>query len=109
MVEIWLCDCGFIGIMVVMLLGFDECNVVIFDVLIVLGEFVMGNFVFVEIVGIVLVDFFGVGIVVNMNGMFIDFGVIGIKIGILVGWNLFVLKDVMIGEMIVYLFVIVLN
>lgn len=107
--EIWLRERGLSGITVVTPSGFDERNVATPDALIRLGEWAMKNPVFAEIVRTPSVDLPGAGTVVNTNGMLADPGVVGIKTGTLVGWNLLTAKDVTVGETTVHLFAAVLD
>jgi D-alanyl-D-alanine carboxypeptidase (penicillin-binding protein 5/6) len=51
----------------------------------------------------------GAGEVTNTNGMLADPGVVGIKTGTLVGWNLLTAKDVTVDDTTVHLFAAVLN
>ncbi|MCT1480065.1 D-alanyl-D-alanine carboxypeptidase family protein [Microbacterium sp. p3-SID336] len=107
--EVWLRDRGLTGITVVTPSGFDERNVATPEALVALGELAMRNPVFAEIVGTASVDLPGAGTVVNTNGMLADPGVVGIKTGTLVGWNLLTAKDVTVGDSTVRLFAAVLN
>lgn len=107
--EVWLRDRGLTGITVVTPSGFDERNVATPEALIALGELAMRNPVFAEIVGTTSVDLPGAGTVVNTNGMLADPGVVGIKTGTLVGWNLLTAKDVEVGDTTVRLFAAVLD
>ncbi|WP_435747823.1 D-alanyl-D-alanine carboxypeptidase family protein [Microbacterium sp. PMB16] len=107
--EIWLRERGFDGITVVTPSGFDERNVATPEALIDLGEWAMKNPVFAQIVGTKSVDLPGAGTVVNTNGMLADPGVVGIKTGTLVGWNLLTAKDVVVGDTTVHLYAAVLD
>lgn len=107
--EVWLRERGLSGITVVTPSGFDERNVATPEALIALAERAMQNPVFAEIVGTVSVDLPGAGTVVNTNKMLGDPGVVGVKTGTLVGWNLLAAKDVTIGETTVHLFATALN
>ncbi|MFJ6532822.1 D-alanyl-D-alanine carboxypeptidase [Microbacterium sp. NPDC091662] len=107
--EVWLRERGLTGITVVTPSGFDERNVATPEALVTLGERAMQNPVFAEIVGTKSVDLPGAGTVVNTNGMLDDPGVVGIKTGTLVGWNLLTAKDVVIGDTTVHLFAAALN
>lgn len=107
--EVWLRERGLSGITVVTPSGFDERNVSTPEALVALGERAMQNPVFAEIVGTVSVDLPGAGTVVNTNGLLADPGVVGIKTGTLVGWNLLAAKDVTIGDTTVHLFATALN
>lgn len=106
---VWLRERGLTGITVVTPSGFDERNVSTPEALVALGERAMQNPVFAEIVGTKSVDLPGAGTVVNTNGMLDDPGVVGIKTGTLVGWNLLTAKDVMVGDTTVHLFAAALN
>lgn len=107
--EVWLRDRGLDGITVVTPSGFDERNVATPAALIELAERAMKNPVFAEIVGTRSVDLPGAGTVVNTNGMLADSGVVGIKTGTLVGWNLLTAKDVVIGDTTLQLYAAVLD
>lgn len=107
--EIWLRERGLSDITVVTPSGFDERNVATPEALIALAERAMQNPVFAEIVGTVSVDLPGAGTVVNTNKMLGDPGVVGVKTGTLVGWNLLAAKDVTIGDTTVHLFATALN
>lgn len=108
--DIWLSERGLSDITVVTPSGFDERNVATPAALIALGERAMQNPVFAEIVGTVSVDLPGAGTVVNTNEMLTtDPGVVGIKTGTLVGWNLLAAKDLTVGETTVNLFAASLN
>ncbi|MFJ2504297.1 D-alanyl-D-alanine carboxypeptidase [Microbacterium sp. NPDC087592] len=107
--ETWLRERNLTGITVVTPSGFDERNVSTPDSLIALGELAMQNPVFAEIVGTKSVDLPGAGTVVNTNGMLADPGVVGIKTGTLVGWNLLTAKDVTVGDTTVKLYAAALN
>ena len=107
--EIWLRDRGLTGITVVTPSGFDERNTATPEALVALGERAMQNPVFAEIVGTVSVDLPGAGTVVNTNGLLGDPGVVGIKTGTLVGWNLLAAKDITVGDTTVHLFATALN
>jgi D-alanyl-D-alanine carboxypeptidase (penicillin-binding protein 5/6) len=106
---IWLRDRGLSGITVVTPSGFDERNVSTPESLVALGEYAMKNPVFAEIVGTRSVDLPGAGTVENTNGMLADPGVVGIKTGTLVGWNLLTAKDITVGDTTVHLFAAVLT
>ncbi|PVE98695.1 D-alanyl-D-alanine carboxypeptidase [Microbacterium sp. TPD7012] len=106
---VWLRERGLGGITVVTPSGFDEGNVATPAALITLGEWAMKNPVFAEIVGTPVVDLPGAGTVVNTNGMLVDPGVLGIKTGSLVGWNLLTAKDLAVGDTTVRLYAAVLN
>ncbi|WP_407359785.1 D-alanyl-D-alanine carboxypeptidase [Microbacterium sp. LBN7] len=106
---VWLRERGLGGITVVTPSGFDEGNVATPEALITLGEWAMKNPVFAEIVGTPVVDLPGAGTVVNTNGMLVDPGVVGIKTGSLVGWNLLTAKDLAVGDTTVRLYAAVLN
>lgn len=105
----WLRERGLDGIAVVTPSGFNEGNVATPEALIKLGELAMKNPVFAEIVGTPSVDLPGAGTVVNTNGMLADPGVVGIKTGTLVGWNLLTAKDLTLGDTTVHLFAAVLD
>lgn len=107
--EVWLGERGLSGITVVTPSGFDERNVATPEALVALGEMAMRNPVFAEIVGTRSVDLPGAGTVENTNGMLADPGVVGIKTGTLVGWNLLTAKDVVIGDATVRLYAAALN
>ncbi|MBP3976568.1 D-alanyl-D-alanine carboxypeptidase family protein [Microbacterium sp. BLY] len=107
--ERWLSERGLSGITVVTPSGFDERNVATPEALVALGEVAMRNPVFAEIVGTRSVDLPGAGTVVNTNGMLADPGVVGIKTGTLVGWNLLTAKDVTVGDSTVRLYAAALN
>lgn len=107
--ETWLRERNLTGITVVTPSGFDERNVSTPDSLIALGELAMQNPVFAEIVGTKSVDLPGAGTVVNTNKMLADPGVVGIKTGTLVGWNLLTAKDVTVGDTTVKLYAAALN
>ena len=106
---VWLRERGLGGITIVTPSGFDEGNVATPEALITLGEWAMKNPVFAEIVRTPSVDLPGAGTVVNTNGMLADPGVIGIKTGSLVGWNLLTAKELEVGETTVQLYAAVLN
>lgn len=106
---IWLRDRGLSGITVVTPSGFDERNVSTPESLVALGEYAMKNPVFAEIVGTRSVELPGAGTVENTNGMLADPGVVGIKTGTLVGWNLLTAKDITVGDTTVHLFAAVLT
>jgi D-alanyl-D-alanine carboxypeptidase (penicillin-binding protein 5/6) len=106
---VWLRERGLGGITVVTPSGFDEGNVATPDALLKLGEWAMKNPVFAEIVGTPSVDLPGAGTVINTNGMLVDPGVVGIKTGSLVGWNLLTAKELAIGDTTVHLYAAVLN
>ena len=105
----WLGARGLSGITVVNPSGFDEQNVATPEALVALGEYAMQNPVFAEIVGTASVNLPGAGTVSNTNGMLADVGVVGIKTGTLVGWNLLTAKDVTVGETTVHLYAAVLD
>ena len=107
--QIWLSSRGFTGVTVVTPSGFDERNVATPEALVAIGEYAMRNPVFAEIVGTRSVNLPGAGEVTNTNGMLADPGVVGIKTGTLVGWNLLTAKDVTIDDTTVHLFAAVLN
>ncbi|MFS0894390.1 D-alanyl-D-alanine carboxypeptidase family protein [Microbacterium sp. 179-I 3D3 NHS] len=107
--EVWLRERGLSGITVVTPSGFDVRNVATPEALVALGEWAMKNPVFAEIVGTPSVELPGAGLVVNTNGMLADPGVVGIKTGTLVGWNLLTAKDVEVGDTTVHLFAAVLD
>lgn len=107
--EVWLGERGLSGITVVTPSGFDERNVATPEALVALGEMAMRNPVFAEIVGTRSVDLPGAGKVENTNGMLADPGVVGIKTGTLVGWNLLTAKDVAVGDSTVRLYAAALN
>ncbi|WP_223622661.1 D-alanyl-D-alanine carboxypeptidase family protein [Microbacterium sp. EST19A] len=106
---VWLRERGLTGITVVTPSGFDEGNVATPEALVALAEYAMKNPVFAQIVGTPSVDLPGAGTVVNTNGMLADPGVVGIKTGTLVGWNLLTAKDIAIGDTTVHLFAAVLD
>lgn len=106
---VWLRERGLTGITVVTPSGFDEGNVATPEALVALAEYAMKNPVFAQIVGTRSVDLPGAGTVVNTNGMLADTGVVGIKTGTLVGWNLLTAKDVAVGDTTVHLFAAVLD
>lgn len=107
--EIWLSERGLSDITVVTPSGFDIGNVATPDALVRLGELAMKNPVFAEIVGTPAVELPGAGLVTNTNGMLADPGVVGIKTGTLVGWNLLTAKNVTVGDSTVQLYAAVLN
>ena len=107
--SIWLRDRGLSGITIVTPSGFDERNVSTPESLVALGEYAMKNPVFAQIVGTKSVDLPGAGTVENTNGMLADPGVVGIKTGTLVGWNLLTAKDITVGDTTVHLFAAALN
>lgn len=107
--KIWLRERDLAGITVVTPSGFDERNVSTPEALIALGELAMKNPVFAEIVGTPSVELPGAGTVVNTNRMLADPGVVGIKTGTLVGWNLLTAKDVTVGDTRVRLIAAALN
>ena len=107
--EVWLRERGLDGITVVTPSGFDERNVATPQALVELGEWAMKNPVFAQIVGTKSVDLPGAGNVVNTNGMLADPGVVGIKTGTLIGWNLLTAKDVAVGDTTVHLYAAVLD
>ncbi|MDF2508918.1 MAG: hypothetical protein K0Q52_2777 [Microbacterium sp.] len=107
--ETWLRERNLTGITVVTPSGFDERNVSTPESLIALGELAMQNPVFAQIVGTKSVDLPGAGRVVNTNAMLADPGVVGIKTGTLVGWNLLTAKDVTVGDTTVQLYAAALN
>ena len=106
---VWLRERGLTGITVVTPSGFDEGNVATPEGLVALAEYAMKNPVFAQIVGTPSVDLPGAGTVVNTNGMLADPGVVGIKTGTLVGWNLLTAKDIAVGDTTVHLFAAVLD
>ena len=106
---VWLRDRGLGGITIVTPSGFNEGNVASPESLVRLGEIAMQNPVFAEIVGTASVDLPGAGTVTNTNGMLADAGVVGIKTGTLVGWNLLTAKNVTVGDSTVQLYAAVLN
>jgi D-alanyl-D-alanine carboxypeptidase (penicillin-binding protein 5/6) len=106
---VWLRDRGLSGITVVTPSGFDERNVSTPESLVALGEYAMKNPVFAEIVGTRSVDLPGAGTVENTNGMLADPGVVGIKTGTLVGWNLLTAKDITVDDTTVHLYAAALN
>jgi len=106
---VWLRERGLDGITVVTPSGFDEGNIATPEALVKLGEWAMKNPVFAEIVRTPSVELPGAGTVVNTNGMLADPGVVGIKTGTLVGWNLLTAKDVTVGDTTVHLFAAVLD
>lgn len=105
----WLAERGLSGITIVTPSGFDEGNVATPEALLQLGERAMQNPVFAEIVGSSGADIPGAGRVENTNGMLADPGVVGIKTGTLVGWNLLTAKDVTVEDTTVHLYAAVLN
>ena len=107
--QVWLSARGFTGVTVVTPSGFDERNVATPEALVAIGEYAMRNPVFAEIVGTRSVNLPGAGEVTNTNGMLADPGVVGIKTGTLVGWNLLTAKDVTVDDTTVHLFAAVLN
>ncbi len=107
--ESWLAERGLDDITVVTPSGFDEGNIATPEALLRLGERAMQNPVFAEIVGTVSAEIPGAGLVENTNGMLADPGVVGIKTGTLVGWNLLTAKDVTVGDTTVHLYASVLN
>lgn len=107
--EVWLGERGLSGITVVTPSGFDARNVATPEALVALGELAMQNPVFAEIVGTRSVELPGAGTVENTNGMLADPGVVGIKTGTLVGWNLLTAKDVSVGDSTVRLYAAALN
>lgn len=107
--EAWLSARGLSGVTVVTPSGFDERNVATPDGLVALAEYAMKNPVFAEIVSTPSVNLPGAGTVTNTNGMLADPGVVGIKTGTLVGWNLLTAKNVTIGETTVQLYAAVLD
>lgn len=106
---IWLRERGLDGITIGTPSGFDKRNVGTPEALIKLGEWAMKNPVFAQIVGTKSADLPGAGTVTNTNGMLADAGVVGIKTGTLVGWNLLTAKDVAVGDTTVRLFAAVLD
>jgi D-alanyl-D-alanine carboxypeptidase (penicillin-binding protein 5/6) len=106
---VWLRDRGLSDITVVTPSGFDAGNVATPEALLRLGELAMKNPVFAEIVGTASVDLPGAGTVTNTNGMLADPGVVGIKTGTLVGWNLLTAKDITVDDSTVRLYAAVLN
>lgn len=106
---IWLRDRGLSDITVVTPSGFSEANTATPEALLRLGEMAMKNPVFAEIVGTASVELPGAGTVVNTNGMLADPGVVGIKTGTLVGWNLLTAKDITVDDTTVKLYAAVLN
>jgi serine-type D-Ala-D-Ala carboxypeptidase (penicillin-binding protein 5/6) len=107
--EVWLRERGLSDITVVTPSGFDVGNVATPDALVRLGELAMKNPVFAEIVGTPAVELPGAGLVTNTNGMLADPGVVGIKTGTLVGWNLLTAKNVTVDDSTVQLYAAVLN
>lgn len=107
--EKWLSDRGFTDITVVGPSGFDEDNVATPEALLRLADSAMQNPVFAEIVGTKSVELPGAGLVENTNGMLADPGVVGVKTGTLVGWNLLTAKDVTVNDTEVRLYASVLN
>jgi D-alanyl-D-alanine carboxypeptidase (penicillin-binding protein 5/6) len=107
--EVWLRERGLADITIVTPSGFDEGNTASPEALVRLGELAMENPVFAEIVGTPSVELPGAGVVTNTNGMLADPGVVGIKTGTLVGWNLLTAKDVTIDDTTVRLYAAVLN
>jgi D-alanyl-D-alanine carboxypeptidase (penicillin-binding protein 5/6) len=69
-----------------------------------LAQLAMSNPVIAEIVGQPSVTLPGAGLVENTNGLLSDPGVLGIKTGLLEGYNLLAAKDVVIGETTVRLY-----
>ncbi|MFS0853782.1 D-alanyl-D-alanine carboxypeptidase family protein [Microbacterium sp. 179-I 3D4 NHS] len=106
---VWLRERGLQDITIVTPSGFDEANTASPEALVRLGELAMKNPVFAEIVGTPSVELPGAGVVTNTNGMLADPGVVGIKTGTLVGWNLLTAKDVTIDDTTVRLYAAVLN
>lgn len=100
---------GLEGVTIMSPSGFDERNVATPEALVALGEYAMKNPVFAEIVGTPSVTLPGAGTVENTNGMLADPGVVGIKTGTLVGWNLLTAKDITVGETTVHLYAAVLD
>src|SRR5690606_27954228 len=96
--EVWLAERGLSDIRIVTPSGFDEGNVATPEALLRLGERAMQNPVFAEIVGQTGAEIPGAGWVENTNGMLADPGVVGIKTGSLVGYNLLTAKDVPVGD-----------
>lgn len=107
--EAWLRDRGLSDMTIVTPSGFDERNTATPEALVRLGEIAMQNPVFAQIVGTKAVELPGAGVVTNTNGMLADPGVVGIKTGTLVGWNLLTAKTVTVNDIPVTLYAAVLN
>lgn len=107
--EVWLRERNLQGITIVTPSGFDEGNVATPEALIRLGQYAMKNPVFAEIVATPAAEIPGAGLVTNTNGLLADPGVVGIKTGTLVGWNLLAAKDVVVGEGTVRIYATALN
>ncbi|GAA1956708.1 hypothetical protein GCM10009776_18610 [Microbacterium deminutum] len=105
----WLRAHGVDGVTVVEPTGMDRGNLASPDALIALAKKALANPVIAEIVAQKSVDLPGAGHVVNTNGLLADPGVVGIKTGTLVAWNLLSAKDVKIGDTTVRLYASVLD
>ena len=105
----WLAAHGVPGVTVVEPTGMDPDNVASPEALIPLAQKALANPVIAEIVAKQSVDLPGAGHVVNTNGLLADPGVVGLKTGTLVGYNLLSAKDVTIGDKTVRLFASVLG
>jgi D-alanyl-D-alanine carboxypeptidase (penicillin-binding protein 5/6) len=105
----WLQAHGVNGITVVEPTGFDRGNVAAPAALIALAQKALANPVIAEIVAKKSVKLPGAGNVKNTNELLADAGVVGLKTGTLVGWNLLSAKDVKIGGTIVRIYASVLD
>jgi D-alanyl-D-alanine carboxypeptidase (penicillin-binding protein 5/6) len=105
----WLAAHGVSGVTVVEPTGMDSDNIAGPEALIPLAQKALANPVIAEIVAKKAVDLPGAGHVENTNGLLADPGVVGLKTGTLVGYNLLSAKDVAIGDTTVRLFASVLG
>jgi D-alanyl-D-alanine carboxypeptidase (penicillin-binding protein 5/6) len=105
----WLRTHGVTGVTVVEPTGMDTGNVASPAALLTLAKKALANPVIAEIVAKKAVDLPGAGHVENTNGLLADAGVVGIKTGTLVAWNLLSAKDVQIGDKTVRLYASVLD
>lgn len=105
----WMDAHGVPGVTIVEPSGFDPANSASAAALIPLAERAMAHPVIAEIVGQQSIDLPGAGVVANTNGMLADPGVVGIKTGLLDGYNLLAAKDVVIGETTVRLYAATLS
>lgn len=97
----WLRTHGIDGVTVVEPTGMDAGNVATPEALLALGQKALANPVIAGIVATPTVELPGAGLVQNSNGLLADPGVVGIKTGTLVGYNLLSAKDITIGETVV--------
>ncbi|GAA1923756.1 hypothetical protein GCM10009775_15130 [Microbacterium aoyamense] len=97
----WLRSHGIDGVTVVEPTGMDPGNVATPEALLALGQKALANPVIAGIVATPAVELPGAGLVQNSNGLLADPGVLGIKTGTLVGYNLLSAKDITIGETVV--------